>query len=322
MVAITGGTGLLGEHIVAIFLAKGVDVVAVHRGGPELGLPAGLTKRQADVLDQASLREAFEGVDSVIHTAAFVSFNPRQRKKIFEVNVNGTRNVVDTCLQLGIRNLIHISSVAALGRKPGEPITEENKWTGAYSSDYGKSKYLAELEVFRGAEEGLTVSLVNPSVILSSSQPHRSSGILFDYVWNENRFYTGGILNYIDARDVAAAVFQLYQEPMAGEKFILSSGSVSFHEFFSRAAHRFNKRPPSIKISPFVSYWAGLSEEIRSLMLNREPIVTRQSARMAIASFQYSQKKAERILGIPFHALEDTLEWCCNEYLRNVNANK
>lgn len=322
MVAITGATGLLGGHILDKLLAESVSLIALHRQGQDHLFPEGIGKRSADILDQASLREAFDGATTVIHAAAFVSFNPRRQKKIFEVNVTGTRNVVNTCLQLGIKNLIHISSVSALGRKPGEEISEESKWTGAYSSDYAESKYLAELEAFRAAEEGLTVSVVNPTVILSASQPHRSSATLFNYSWNENPFYTEGALNFVDGRDVAEAVYQLYKKPRPGEKFILNAGSLPYLDFFQTVAKRFDKRAPSIKISPLLSYWAGWAEEVRSLILQREPLVTRQSARMAVQSFRYNNKKAQVDLGIRFRPFEETLSWCCDHYLRNVKPNK
>ena len=325
MIAITGSTGLLGHHLIERFQAENVEMIALHRQGKENLLPESLPKRQADILDQVSLREAFEGVDTIIHSAAFVSFNPRWRRKLFDVNVIGTKNVVDTCLQLGVKNLIHISSVAALGRSPrhvGGIITEENKWNADSTTDYAETKYLAELEVYRGAEEGLNVSMVNPSVILSASQSDRSSARLFDYVWNEKKYYTTGSLNYVDARDVAEAVVQLYKKPQHGQKFILSAGTLPFQEFFVKVAQRFNKKPPSIKVSSSLSYWAGLAEEFRAFLINNEPLVTRQSAKMAIQSCQYSSQKSQDTLGIRFQTLEQTLEWCCGHYLRNVNPNK
>ena len=321
MVAITGATGLLGGHIIDRLLAEGVHPIALHRAGHDSSLPPTVSKKEGDILDQVSLREAFEGVTTVIHSAAFVSFNPRKRKKIFDVNVAGTRNVIDTCLQLGIKNFIHVSSVAALGRTPGEEITEESKMTNARITDYAESKYLAELEVFRGAEEGLTISIVNPSVILSASQPNRSSATLFNYVWNERPYYTEGSLNYVDARDVADAVYLLYKKPNAGEKFILSAGNLPYREFFALVAKQFNKRAPFIKIESTLSYWAGFVEEARGLLSNSEPLVTRQSAGMALHSFHYSNKKAQQI-GIRFRPLKETIDLCCEDFLRNVKTNK
>ncbi|CAN5334486.1 SDR family oxidoreductase [soil metagenome] len=322
MIAITGATGLLGQHLLEKFQAENIEIIALHRAEREGLLPSGSTKRQADILDQVSLREAFEGVDTLIHSAAFVSFNPRWRKKLFDVNVTGTKNVVDTCLQLGVKNLIHISSVAALGRSAKGIITEDTKWNSSNTTDYAETKYLAELEVYRGAEEGLNISMVNPSVILSASQSDRSSARLFDYVWNEKKYYTSGSLNYVDARDVAQAVLQLYKKPQPGQKYILSAGTLPFQEFFVKVAERFNKKPPSIKVSSSLSYWAGMAEEFRAFLTNSEPLVTRQSAKMAIQSYQYSSQKSQDELGIRFENLEQTLEWCCERYLRNVKSNK
>jgi nucleoside-diphosphate-sugar epimerase len=273
------------------------------------------------VLDVTSLHEAFQDVTAVIHAAGFVSFNPRQRKNIYEVNVAGTRNVVDTCLHLGIPQLVHISSVAALGRKSGELLTEENKWTGAPATDYAESKYLAELEVFRGGEEGLSVSLVNPSVILSAAQS-RSSSALFDYVWNEKPFYTKGMLNYVDARDVADAVFTLIRNPQAGEKFILNAGEIPYKDFFERLALAFDKRAPFWPISRRLSYWAGWAEELRARLAHQEPLVTRQSAKMSVQSYRYDAGKANKLLRLSFRTLEESVDWCCADYMRNVKANK
>lgn len=320
-VAITGATGLLGHHILMRMTEAGVPVVALHRAGKENDLPGNVTRKQADLLDPVSLSEAFEGVDTVIHSAAFVSFHPGRRKEILNVNVNGTHQVVNACLQAGVKNLVYISSVSALGRKSGAVTNEDSTWTGADASDYAESKYLGELEVYRGAEEGLNVSMVNPSVILSASVLSRSSATLFDYVWNEKRFYTDGALNYVDARDVAEAVLRLCETPRPGEKFILSAGHLPLRDFFSKTAKKMNKRAPSIRISSALAWWVGWLEEMRAGIFNREPVVTRLTARLAVQSFQYDHSKATNVLGIQFRPLDATLDWCCEEYARNVKPN-
>ena len=321
MVTVTGATGLLGTHLIARFQQAGIPLTALVRNENQ-SVPIGVVKKTGDILDPVALNEAFKGADTVIHSAAFVSFNPRRYKTIMDINVRGTERVVDACLQQGVKNLIHVSSVAALGRKPGELTNEQSAWTGEYASDYAESKYLAELEVFRGGEEGLNVSMVNPSVILSATHTSRSSAALFDYVWREKKFFTGGLLNYVDARDVAEVIFRLHEKPMSGEKFILSAGALPFEDFFSHVATRMKKRKPSIKISSTLAWWAGWAEETISLFLNREPLVTRLSARLGQQSFQYDSRKANEVLGIQFRSFEETLTWCCEEFVRNVNANK
>ena len=321
MVAVTGASGLLGRHIIDKLLGDRIPVAAVVRNF-NTKFPAGVNVRQADMTDPISIYAVMDDVTSVIHAAGFVSFNPRRRKELMDVNVLGTQHVVNVCLQRGIQNLVHISSVSALGRKPGELVNEMHPWTGLYASDYGTSKYLAELEVYRGAEEGMTVGLVNPSIILTGSQPNRSSASLLDYVWDENRFYTGGNLNYVDARDVSDAVVELVQRPRSGERFILSAGSISFEDFFKRLATTWNKRAPSIRISPATASLMGYAEEVRSFLSGSEPKITRQSARMTYLDYRYDTSKAGRMLGTQYRTLDDTIAWCCSAYAQNVTRNK
>jgi len=321
MIAITGASGLLGRYLVERLKLDGHEVVAVVRN-PNFPAPKGVVIRQADLIDPLSIHEAFQGVDAVIHAAALVSFNPRRRKEILDVNVGGTRNVINACLKLGIKNIIHISSVSALGRKPGTPISESDTWTGQYTSDYGTSKYLAELEVFRGAEEGLIVSIVNPSVILSGYPIHRSSGSLLDYVWKESRFYTDGILNYVDVRDVVDTVCQLLQSPRPAERYILSAGSITFKDFFVRVASTWGKRAPSFRVPGRLVYAFALAEELRCLMMGTEPIVTRQSAPSATKNFSYDNSRSRQELEVRYRELDDSIAWCCAEYAHHVKGNK
>lgn len=321
MVAVTGAAGLLGRQIVERLLTEGRTVVAIVRD-PNVRFPESVIVRNADIMDPPALATAFEGATAVIHAAALVSFNPRRRKEIMDVNVSGTQNVVNVCLQSEIKNLIHISSVAALGRKSGEVVTEDHAWTGLYASDYATSKYLAELEVFRGGEEGLTVGLVNPSVILSGSQPHRSSATLLDYVWKQRSFVTEGKLNYVDVRDVCDAVVELLKKPQPGERFILSAGNISYKDFFGMVANHWKKRPPGITIPSSLVSLFGAAEEVRSFLMGKEPMVTRQSAMMTVRGFNYNNEKAQRMLGLRFHTIEETVSWCCDQYEQNVSRNK
>ncbi|HMR58068.1 MAG TPA: NAD-dependent epimerase/dehydratase family protein, partial [Cyclobacteriaceae bacterium] len=190
MIAITGANGLLGSYVLHKLVAEQVPVIAICRTNSNRNLVkdlAGVIWREADVTDPVSLEDALKGATTVIHTAAIVSFNPRLRDKMLQVNAEGTRNVVDSCLGLQIPNLIHISSVAALGRKSGiNRVDETTHWVSSnLNTDYAKSKRMAELEVWRGAEEGLSVNIINPSVILAPADWNKSSVRLFQYVWQQ-----------------------------------------------------------------------------------------------------------------------------------------
>lgn len=327
MIAITGANGLLGSYLLRKLVSERVPVIALRRKDSDLSQIKDLkevTWREVDILNPVSLQEAFKDITTVIHTAAHVSFNPRLIKKIMEVNVAGTQNVVNACLSMRIPRLIHISSVAALGRKKGMiEIDETARWIESdLNTDYAKSKYLAELEAWRGAEEGLSVSVINPSVILAPTDWSKSSAQLFQYVWKEKRFYSDSKINYVDVRDVVETVWQVYSRNISGEKFIASAGSIPIKILFDKIASRFQKKPPSIRIHPHILGTAALLEELRSRLVGSEPLITRQSAKVTKESFYFQNYKAIRQLAVSFRNLDETLDWCCQHYVQAYTTNK
>lgn len=326
MIAITGANGLLGSYVLRKLVAEQVPVIAICRASSDRKLVkdlAGVTWRVADVTDPVSLEDALQGATSVIHTAAIVSFNPRLREKMMQVNKDGTRNVVDACLALQIPNLIHISSVAALGRKSGVTrIDETTHWTDSnLNTDYAESKRLAELEVWRGAEEGLSVNVINPSVILAPADWDKSSARLFQYVWKQKKFYTDTQINYIDVRDVTEAIWKLLQLKISNQQFIVNAGSMPLKELLDKIAHHFNRKAPSVRVSAAWVKWIAWADEIRSRIAGSEPMITRQSARIAKENFFFSNEKIQRELGISFRTAEETVSWCCQQYLNAYNIN-
>jgi dihydroflavonol-4-reductase len=328
MIAVTGANGLLGSVLIRKFLEQNLPVTAIVRTDSDTRsleeFNDRMTLRKADVLDVMALRDSFQGAAAVIHCAAAVSFNPRGKKRVFAVNVEGTRNVVDTCLTLGIPKLIHVSSVAALGRQKGFPeIDEEAKWVDSpLNSSYAESKYRAELEVFRGMEEGLSVSIINPSVILAPSDWNKSSSQLFHYVAQERMFYTDGSINYVDARDVADIIYRLYSGAGAGEKIIANAGAIELKSLLAEIARRLGKKEPSLRVSGGWLRAVVRLEEIRCLFSGREPVITRESARFATETFFYNNRKVKEELGFKFRELAETLDWCCDVYRRKINTNK
>jgi nucleoside-diphosphate-sugar epimerase len=328
MIAITGANGLLGNFIVRKFVSENLPVVALKRATSNTGFLNDLTNkiewREADVTNSLTLADALKGVDTVIHAAAIVSFDPRQKEKIFETNVVGTHNVVNACLALGVKRLIFVSSVAALGRnKLQVEIDEENKWVESdLNSDYAKSKYLAELEVYRGKEEGLTISIINPSVILAPANADKSSAQLFKYVVSEKRFYSDAAINYVDARDVADIIFKVYNNSSGGEKFVASAGVVDLKDLLSRIALRLNKKAPSIKISRKLIGVAARLEELRCRLTGKETLISRQSVKMSAEKFHYLNSKSIRQLDMKYRPLEETLNWCCEYYKNAFTTNK
>jgi nucleoside-diphosphate-sugar epimerase len=318
MVVVTGATGLLGSIIVDHFVSRKIPVTALYRNS-RINNNNDIKWINADVMDIQALIKCFEGATGVVHAAALVSFAKHNKENMFTVNAEGTANVVNACLQTGVKRLVHISSVAALGKPLNQKwIDEKTTWTGNEgASNYAQSKYLAELEIFRGEAEGLSVASINPSIILAAGNSHRSSGKIFEYIFNEHPFYTDGQLNYVDARDVAEMVLRLYENPSLKGRYIASAGTIAWKELFHKIADRFHKKPPGIKISETLAKLAAGAEWVRSSVTGKEPLITRETAQIARQRITYVNKKASAELAMSFRELDNTLDWCCEAYLAN-----
>jgi dihydroflavonol-4-reductase len=327
MIGVTGANGLLGSFIIRKLIEERADFVAFKRSAGDASLlqdvEANIEWRELDVENPVGMDDALQGVTSVIHAAALVSFDPHRAARIAKINTEGTRHLINACLANNIRKFVYISSVAALGRAKGQTrIDESNKWVDRTPAGaYALSKYLAELEVFRGQEEGLRTVILNPSVILAPADWTKSSARLFRYVWAQRPFYLEGSLNWVDVRDVAAAAWLLLNSGTENERFIVNAGAVSYKEFFDAVARRFGRRPPVIKLNKNLLKIAAQAESFRAWIGQSEPAITRETARLAGASFLYENNKIKKTLHFEFHTLDNTLDWCC-EYYRQKFALK
>ncbi|HEX5167534.1 MAG TPA: NAD-dependent epimerase/dehydratase family protein [Cyclobacteriaceae bacterium] len=328
MIAVTGATGLLGNAIIRKLVDAGENFIAIKRKGSDTSLLTDIASkiswREADVTDTVALDEALQGVTCVIHSAGLVSFNSRDKKRLYDVNVMGTRNLINASLRRNIRRFVHVSSVAALSRpKDVIQIDEEQKWIESpLNTTYAESKYLSELEVMRGHEEGLNTVIVNPSVILGPGDWNRSSAKFFRYIWNGNSLYTDGSMNYVDANDVASIIIALINTPFNGERFIVNAGSIPYKLLFEKIAENFNKHPPSIKAEKKVlSFFAGV-ERLRSFITGSEPLVTKETAQLANTTIVYSNEKVKNKLNFIFQSIDDTLKQCCEYYILQGNGKK
>lgn len=328
MIAVTGANGLLGSFIIRKLIDQKEKFIALKRSDSDISLLHDVRDqiqwRTADVLDPVSIDEGLIGVTHLIHAAAMVSFNPRARNLIYKVNVEGTKNVVNACLANHVKKLVHISSVAALGRLKGQiSIDENHKWIpNSLNSTYAESKYLAELEVYRAHEEGLDTVIVNPSVILAPADWTKSSAKLFKYVWDERPFYIDSYINCVDVRDVADAAYKLLYAHHPGERFIVNAECISLLDFFSQTAGRFNKKIPRIKLNHSLIKIIAILESFRSWLNATEPLITSETARLAGARFLYQNEKIRKKLNFEFQTVDQTLDWCCQYYMNRSNPKK
>lgn len=328
MVAITGANGLLGSFIVRKLIQEQRSFVALKREGSDTSLlddvSDKITWRNSDVLNPILLNEALESCTHVIHAAAIVSHNPHRAKEIMAVNAHGTRNVVNACLEQNIKRLVHISSVSALGRQKGQSLIHEgNKWIESpNNSAYGNSKYRAELEVFRGQEEGLNTVILNPSVILAGADWDRSSAKLFKYTWSERPFYIDSLLNYVDVRDVATLASQFLDQDHQAQRFIVNAGDIPLKFFFEKAARNFRVNPPTIRLSKNVIRLVAKAETLRSWVTGSEPLIPPETVQIAGTEFRYDNKKIKKTLNFEFQTIDTTVDWCCDYYSKKFDSKK
>lgn len=323
MVLVTGGTGFLGAYIIRELIGKGYAVRAIRRSDklPSF-LPSPVARQvqwvEGDVLDVVSLHEAMEGVDTVIHSAAIVSFLRGERARMYKVNVEGTANVVNMAIDTGIKRFVHISSIAALGRKvDGGQVDEGKKWEESKANThYAKSKYKSELEVWRGFSEGLNAVILNPSTILGYGEWGSGSSAIFKTVYDEFKWYTTGVNGFVDVEDVARAAVLLMESDINGERFIINGANWPFRKLMDTMADCFGKKKPSREATAPLLSMAWRMEKIKSAFTGRKPLLTKETARVGLSKTYFENSKFLRAFPeFTFTPLEQTIHRACQQYL-------
>jgi len=322
---VTGGTGIVGAHVLNELLDRGRSVRALHRPGSDRDVVRHILRHyhadgdarfaridwaEGDLLDPDALAVAMRGMERVFHCAALVSFDPRDNEALFRHNIGGTANVVNTMLAEGVTRLAHVSSTATIGTKgngsadnENDPFDEEGPASG-----YALSKHGAEMEVQRGIAEGLHAVLVNPCVIIGPGPRHgRSSLTIVERMRKGSRFYPQGSNAVVDARDVATALVRLMDEGKAGERHLLIGENITYKDLFSTIARAAGQRAPGIPIPPWTLGIAWRLERLRTLFGGR-PLVTRNSARTASRPRLYDGSKARAVLGMEFRKAREAVE--------------
>ncbi|MBM3411832.1 MAG: NAD-dependent epimerase/dehydratase family protein [Bacteroidetes bacterium] len=321
-ILLTGGTGFLGSYILALLVHQGYTVHALRRGStvPHWIDPALMDKVQwinGDVLDIVGLEEAMENIDAVIHAAAMVSFASSERKELYQTNVEGTANVVNACLEKKVKRLVHISSVAALGRKVGGGHVDETaKWEeNPLQTHYARSKYKAELHVWRGHCEGLDTVILNPSTILGFGDWTKSSCAIFKQMHDGFKWYTPGLNGFVDVQDVAKATLLLLEEGKNGQRYVINGDTWPFQQLQEQIAKSFIKPAPRLKANAFILGLAWRIEAFRSLITGKKPLLTKESARVAQSKTMFdNQKLLSAFPSFQYTPLVKTIEQACARY--------
>ena len=332
MILVTGGTGLVGSHLLYHLCLQNVAIRAIYRTKSSLenvknvfryyteneNLFSKIEWYQADITDVPKMIPAFSDVKQVYHCAAFISFNPKDYRKMRKVNIHGTAIIVNLCIAAKIEKLCFVSSIAAVGDSlKGKIVTEENEWNKELdNSGYSITKFGAEMEVWRASQEGVDVVVVNPGVILGSGFWNSGSGKLFSQVNNGFRFYTEGVTGFVSVQDVVKPMILLMNSPVKNERFILISENKSFKEIFFLIADTLGKSRPSIKIKPWQTNLFWRFAWCVSKIARKEPLLSKYSARSAHSVAEYSSEKIQKKINYQFEDLEKSVQRISKRYLK------
>ncbi len=325
MILVTGGTGLVGSHLIFELTKQGKQIKALKRSSSRISLVESLIKAYStafesqlkliewvdgNVEDYHSIINALNGVDEVYHCAAMVSFSKRDVHRMLEINVQGTANLVDACLEKRVKKFCFVSSVAAMGSSPdGGPVDEATLWGKSKGkSGYAVSKFRSEMEVWRGIELGLNATIVNPSVIIGPGQWNSGSGLLFGTMAKGFPFYTLGITGYVDVRDVVMAMLTAMKKEMWAKRFLLNGENLTHKEVFTAIAQEMGKKPPHIEVKIWMSNVAWPLAWFFSLFSKKAPALTKDTARSGHKKTYYSSELAKKELGITFTPIEEAVK--------------
>lgn len=313
MILVTGGTGQIGSRLLLnLTKNKAYKVRAIYRNTQSLEKIRQLFVKhsdsgaaqfdtiewvQADLSNIPALEKAFEGVTFVFHCAGLISFQPQDFDKLIEVNVQGTANIVNLSIDFGVKKLCYVSSVATLSTLPHTPIDEENDWNNEdNNTDYAISKHGAEMEVWRGSQEGLPVVIVNPSVVLGGDFTDRGSGLLYKKVADGLRYYPAGATGFVGVDDVVRAMVQLQFSEVAGERFVLNAENLTYKAVLERIANQLGVKAPTKRVSHQMLRFLARLDGVLSFLHLKKRTLTLASADALGTVTAYNGEKIKKYI--------------------------
>jgi nucleoside-diphosphate-sugar epimerase len=322
---VTGASGLLGSHVMRQLMLQGHSVIGLSQSEnsaskaklafevynkEELNLYNQIAWKHGDINDTTFLYDILAEVDWVFHCAAIVSFEEKDKEKMEAINVEGTANLVNMSLLRNIKKFCHVSSVAALGKTKNDLLIDENTLFvhSPDNSNYGISKYGAEQEVWRGAEEGLTMVIVNPTVIIGPGDWKTGSSNLFTSSAKGMKFYSDGVTGFTDVRDVAAIMVQLTAANFKNERYVICAENLPYKQVFDWMHQAFNKKLPWLKASALAGAVVWRLEKFISFFTNKKPLITKETVSAAFQKVYFSNAKVVQALQYKFIPIKETIE--------------
>lgn len=333
-ILVTGGTGLVGSHLLVHLVLKGASVRAIYRTSSDLEkvkrvfsyytkdykeLFSKVNWVEADVTNIPSLESAFSDIKYVFHCAALVSFRKKDDIHMRNVNIKGTANLVNLALANNIEKFCYVSSIATLDKKEGNKIIDETaEWNPENNNyDYAISKYGGEMEVWRGSQEGLAVVIVNPAVILGSGFWTHNTGLFFTNAAKSFSFYTAGKTGFVGVVDVVKAMIQLMDSKIINKNYVLVAENTTYQNVMTKIANALGTDPPTRKVSPFMASIAWRLAWLQSVLTGKPPMITKHSAKAAQQQYSYSSERIQQDLDFKFESLQEIVRRTGKRYLED-----
>lgn len=335
MILVTGSTGLVGAHLLYKLTSNGERVRALYRSERKLAnvknvfacytdnytpLIEAIEWFQGDILDIPSLSNAFKGISYVYHCAAFVSFEPDKYQQLRKTNIEGTANIVNLCIASSIKKLCYVSSIATIGTPNNSaPITEETEWNPESPNNvYAITKYGAEMEVWRGTQEGLQTVIVNPGVILGAGIWRYGSGSLFKKAHQGLKHYTSGAIGLVDVTDVVSIMIALTNSDISNERFILVAESWTYKDFLQTMAKSVHASPPKKMAPQWMLQIAWRLDWLMHKATGKRRQLTKHLVMALSSKNLYDNSKIKTSLGFEFKKVADSITEIGQLYLKQV----
>lgn len=340
MILVTGGTGLVGSHLLLELLIAGEKVRAIHRKESDLQAVINVFKyyvpqeeaaflfdqilwTEASITDIPSLTNAFSGVTRVYHCAALVSFNSKDTAALRKINIEGTANIVNLCIAYKVEKLCYISSIATMDAGIGQKfITEDFTWYPEKDhSEYSISKHGAEIEVWRASQEGIPVVILNPGVVLGPGFWNKGTGQIFKKVNDGLDYHFPKITGFVGVRDVAQIVVKAMNSTIYNEQYILVAENLSFREIFNFIAHNFGKKPPSRPLKPWMVFTGWIFQTVTSFLFGAKKQINKNDYKSLFQNAYYSNTKVIKDFKVEFQPVKKVIEESVAHYKKERSIN-
>ncbi|MGB6150767.1 MAG: NAD-dependent epimerase/dehydratase family protein [Pricia sp.] len=331
MILVTGGTGLVGAHLLLRLMEGGHAVRAIYREGSDLNRVEnvfGYYRKDAkvlfdkiewtlaDIIDIPALETAFEGVTKVYHAAALISFDPGDYKKLQKINAEGTSNIVNLCIARKVEKLCYASTIGTIGRSiDGKNADEDSPWTPREANVYGLSKHAAEMEVWRASQEGVPVVMVNPGVIIGPGFWDAGSGAIFNTAQKTYGYYPPGGTGFVTVHDVVALMMQLMASPIKNERFIAVAENWTYQKILTEITQEFGLKPPKKRLAFWQLEIGRWFDGLKNLFFNKGRTITKSHIRSLKNRQIFDNQKAVKTLDFKFSSLNQEIRFCCERLM-------